>query len=80
MEEKRITRNIIRCKLCNKLLESRDQHDFQSCKCGTFVDGGTAYLRCGWQSGKTMDECIEFLTEYTDKGGLDESIRKVQNV
>jgi hypothetical protein len=63
---KQILRNIIRCKLCNHLLESRDRHDFRSCKCGTFVDGGIDYVRVGWTNNKTIDECIEFLTEYEE--------------
>ena len=61
-----ITRNIIRCKLCGVLLESRDRHDFRECKCGTFVDGGIDYVRVGWQGGKDINDCIEFLTEYKE--------------
>lgn len=63
-DQKHILRNIIRCKLCNTKLESRHRHDFQSCKCGTFVDGGLDYVRTGWQGGQSNENCIEYLTEY----------------
>jgi hypothetical protein len=47
------------------VLESRFTHDFQQCKCGIFVDGGGSYVRIGgWKNGKTMEDCIEVLTEY----------------
>jgi len=43
------------------ILESRYRHDFKSCGCenGTFVDGGSDYLRVG---GKDLDK-IEVLEE-----------------
>ena len=36
-----LTRNAIKCLQCNTVLESRYQHDFQSCQCSNqaFVDG-----------------------------------------
>lgn len=42
-------RNIVLCKECLDVLESRHRHDFVQCKCpnGTFVDGGTSYQRIG---------------------------------
>lgn len=45
-------RNRIRCKKCGTVLESKHVHDFQSCKCGNFVDGGLDYQRYG---GKLED-------------------------
>lgn len=38
----------IRCTLCGEVLESKHRHDFQACKCGTFVDGGSDYMRLGF--------------------------------
>ena len=55
----RITHNKIHCRKCNTTLESRFTHDFRSCKCGNFVDGGGSYVRYGGN----FDE-IEVLTEY----------------
>ena len=37
--------NKIRCKKCGDIIESRSQHQFVVCKCGTVgVDGGHAHL------------------------------------
>lgn len=49
----RIVKNIIRCKVCGEILESKFGHDFVPCKCfrdsngtkGCACDGGTNYLR-----------------------------------
>lgn len=44
-----IVRNSARCLACNDEIESTHRHDFVTCSCGAiFVDGGTAYLRRGW--------------------------------
>lgn len=42
-------RNVVLCKECLDVLESKHRHDFVQCKCpnGTFVDGGTSYQRIG---------------------------------
>lgn len=43
---KRLKRNIIRCKLCNDIIESKTEHDFKMCSCGKVaVDGGTEYSK-----------------------------------
>lgn len=44
-----IIRNVIRCKKCGDIIESKSVHDFKFCKCGAVaVDGGKDYLRrCG---------------------------------
>lgn len=39
--------NKIKCLKCNTELESKSVHDFQSCECGSFVDGGLDYCRIG---------------------------------
>ena len=60
----------IRCKLCKEILVNGHRHDFVSCKCGIFIDGGDEYLRIGGWGGtnkesptfnKTKEECIEFV-------------------
>ena len=58
-----LTRNSIKCLQCNTVLESKYQHDYQSCQCSnqSFVDGGLSYSRVG-----AMDlNLIENLSEYT---------------
>lgn len=39
-------RNRAKCALCEDIIESKDQHDYVTCKCGEIaVDGGQAYWR-----------------------------------
>lgn len=51
MGAKRIRVRTIVCPKCKIEMYSRAHHDFRSCKCGTFVDGGFDYLRVGWPTG-----------------------------
>ncbi len=45
----KIKRNMIRCKRCGDIIESKHVHDFKQCLCGAcFTDGGHDYLRRGW--------------------------------
>lgn len=63
MEYKKIKRNILKCKVCGDIIESKSTHDYKVCKCGAcFVDGGKDYVRYG---GKNLDD-IELLTEYEE--------------
>jgi hypothetical protein len=42
----RIVKNVIRCKKCGDIIESKSVHDFKFCKCQSVaVDGGHEYLR-----------------------------------
>lgn len=42
----RLTRNAIRCRKCNDVIESTFRHDFRMCSCGAVgVDGGLDYER-----------------------------------
>lgn len=63
----KLTCNAVKCLICGTVLDSKHRHDFQACKCGTFVDGGLDYCRCG---GPDLDK-IEYLSEgyYVDKNG-----------
>lgn len=46
MREKRILRNMARCRRCGDLIESKTRHDFVTCRCGRIsVDGGHDYLK-----------------------------------
>jgi hypothetical protein len=48
----------IKCTECGEVIVSVHRHDYVTCKCGkTFVDGGTAYLRCGGEFEKDEDGC-----------------------
>ena len=57
-----LTKNSVKCLICNTILESKHRHDFQQCNCSNkaFVDGGLSYERLG-----AMDlDLIENLCEY----------------
>ena len=59
-----LTKNSVKCLVCNTILESNHQHDFQQCNCSNkaFVDGGLSYERLG-----AMDlDLIEILSEYKE--------------
>ena len=59
-----LTKNSIKCLVCNTILESKQQHDFQQCNCSNkaFVDGGLSYIRLG---ANDLD-LIEILSEYKE--------------
>ena len=59
-----LTKNAIKCLVCNTILESKHQHDFQRCNCsnGAFVDGGLSYIRLG---ANDLD-LIEDISEYEE--------------
>ena len=57
-----LSKNAIKCLVCNTILESKHRHDFVMCPCPnqTFNDGGLSYNRVG---GKDLS-LIENLCEY----------------
>ena len=59
-----LTKNSVKCLICNTILESKHRHDFQRCNCsnGAFVDGGLSYIRCG---ANDLD-LIEDISEYEE--------------
>ena len=64
-----IRRNIIKCRNCGDVIESKSTHDFVTCKCGKCsVDGGLDYLRRCGSSGNWTDlsivEEIEIIPKY----------------
>ena len=59
-----LTRNAIKCLVCNTVLESKHQHNFRSCGCSnqSFVDGGLVYSHVG-----AVDlDLVENLCEYIE--------------
>ena len=59
-----LTRNAVKCLVCNSVLESRHRHDYAQCSCPDEVatDGGLDYQRI---SAKDLD-LIENLCEYVE--------------
>ena len=57
-----LTKNAIKCLVCNTILESKHRHDFVMCPCPnqTSTDGGLSYNKVG---GKDLS-LIENLCEY----------------
>lgn len=53
-------RNRAKCKLCESVIESLDQYDYVTCKCGEIaVDGGQSYCRCmakDWNNFLRIDD------------------------
>lgn len=61
---KRITKNSIKCNLCQDIIVSKHTHDFVSCKCGCCsADGGNSYLKRSYTY--SIDDFTE-LSEYED--------------
>ena len=63
MTSKALSRNAVKCRLCDDIIESKHRHDFVSCSCGSvFVDGGSEYQRIGWDDkdgNYTFDEVVD---------------------
>lgn len=59
-----LTRNAVKCLVCNSVLESRHRHGYVQCSCPNEVatDGGLDYQRI---SAKDLD-LVENLCEYVD--------------
>ena len=57
-----LTKNSVKCLVCNTILESKHRHDFVMCPCPNqaFTDGGLSYNKVG---GKDLS-LIENLCEY----------------
>ena len=57
-----LTKNSVKCLVCNTILESKYRHNYVQCSCPnqTFTDGGLDYQRGG---GKDLN-LIEDLCEY----------------
>ena len=57
-----LTKNSVKCLICNTILESKYRHNYVQCSCPnqTFTDGGLDYQRGG---GKDLN-LIEDLCEY----------------
>lgn len=57
VSERRLTRNAAQCNKCGVVLESKHRHDFKSCVCGNYVDGGLSYIRRGGDPSALTDLC-----------------------
>lgn len=55
-----ILTNCLKCKLCGKVIHSKYTHDYKTCDCGFIsVDGGTDYLKRGYDTKKIKDKFEE---------------------
>ena len=59
MPEPQTAQQGVRCAKCGDEIYSNYTHDFRYCSCkATFVDGGWAYLRVGWEPEVGRPESI----------------------
>lgn len=59
---RKITKNAVQCKRCGDIIESKNTHDFVTCKCGLCsVDGGHEYLRRSCPDFDCYIELSEFV-------------------
>lgn len=74
-----LVRNAVKCLVCDKIIESKYQHNFVCCGCKneTCVDGGLVYQRV---LGKDLDK-IENLCEYKTYSKVEyEAIKEVEKI
>ena len=59
-----LTKNSVKCLICNTILESKHRHDFQQCNCSNkaFVDGGLSYERLGAMDLSLIENLCEYRT------------------
>ena len=59
-----LSKNAIKCLVCNTILESKHRHDFVMCPCPnqTFTDGGLSYNRVGGKDLSLIDNLCEYRT------------------
>ena len=59
-----LTKNSIKCLVCNTILESKHRHDFVMCPCPnqTFTDGGLSYTKVGGKDLSSIDNLCEYQT------------------
>ena len=59
-----LTKNAIKCLVCNTILESKHRHDFVMCPCPneTSTDGGLSYNRVSGKDLSLIDNLCEYKT------------------
>lgn len=59
-----LTKNSVKCLMCNTILESKHRHDFVMCPCPnqTFTDGGLSYNRVGGKDLSLIENMCEYRT------------------
>lgn len=63
----KITRNMIRCRKCGDIIESRYTHDYIFCSCGAIaVDGGHDYLKRSYRDSNDDYEELSIYCENDD--------------
>lgn len=67
--ERRLVRNAARCRDCGEVLESKHRHDYRSCACGNFVDGGLEYVRRGFMREDALEDLCEYEEDMTREEG-----------
>ena len=57
-----LTKNSVRCLVCNTILESKYRHNYIQCSCPnqTFTDGGLYYQRVGGKDLNLIEDSCEY--------------------
>lgn len=57
-----LTKNSVRCLVCNTILESKYRHNYVQCSCPnqTFTDGGLSYQRAGSKDLNLIEDLCEY--------------------
>ena len=64
---KKLIKNAIQCLKCMDIIESKFQHDFKRCSCGSCsVDGGLVYWWVSWDT----DFGYKYLREWEELEGV----------
>ena len=62
-DQKKLLRNILKCKKCGDVIESLHVHDFVWCSCkSVFTDGGRSYFHRGGDPD-AMEDCSQYEEE-----------------
>ena len=61
---KLLTKNSVKCLVCNTILESKYRHNYVQCSCPnqTFNDGGLDYQRVGGKDLNLIEDLCEYRT------------------
>ena len=59
-----LTKNSVKCLICNTILESKYRHNYVQCSCPnqTFTDGGLDYQRGGGKDLNLIEDLCEYRT------------------
>ena len=75
-----LTRNAVKCLVCNAVLESKHRHHFSGCNCDNqaFCDGGMDYNRTGARDLDLVENLCEYVEMTDDEYDIYQHKLKIQ--